>query len=687
MTLVMKMSENDITMMMSEPLPPRRLRDLPKKNYNEEPIVISHPKEKKKTPSFFDCSSDDEELPVMQPLPIVLKEAPCRKIKGYEPIRQFLSKRIKDQVSALCNLSAKIDIALTRRVSMMGDDKPLLYNMMLSGTSGCGKTETVLAIRHLLGMDPGYEYEYAFVEIDGSVMTQESQVNCVTGAAAGLVGYKDGNSLADKLNYAINPLYKPQLPDDGETKPKPKKNKKKSTQPPPVQPSPPPVIMLFIDEVDKVSYEFLKSINGLLDKGSYSTPSGVSFMLPKQTAMMIIFTSNYGAVEIAAMKMPYDEEAEQFVMRDMRASGLQPYTIGRIGDIFPYYPLRGETLRALLTEKLEQYLKSSIVAQQLTQIHKVQYDDDFKELLVNYVHQKVDGDHGVRGAIRQLFHKLDLLFSTALNILKAMIEEGSDDETAIREQSLHLTGHEFNFQEFTDQVNHEFATIIDSICHNPANDQIISKWQEQPSAPSGILNAMGMRLGPRNLCHFALPVINVNMLVTDDERERSRRIESEKRAQKLREVVVKVDEIVNSDALSAKSAIKRIKKLTSKEPDLLLDWQEDESDDDEPRVRELTDKEVDVEEERLAKKRKDISPPSPQRKEKRPRLTESTSSDTSESDDAMENEKPRRKWKIRQSIDGFTYQGSIKGKKKYICDRCGKDNIDSRFADTHVCKL
>lgn len=97
-----------------------------------------------------------------------------------------------------------------------------------------------------------------------------------------------------------------------------------------------------------------------------------------------------------------------------------------------------------------------------------------------------------------------------------------------------------------------------------------------------------------------------------------------------------------------------------------------------------------VEEKRLAKKRKNASPPSSGQKEKRLCLTESSSSssssdETSESDDAIENANSNRKRKYRQSVKGFSYDRFYKGKKKYVCNACGKSNIDSRYTDTHRC--
>lgn len=99
-----------------------------------------------------------------------------------------------------------------------------------------------------------------------------------------------------------------------------------------------------------------------------------------------------------------------------------------------------------------------------------------------------------------------------------------------------------------------------------------------------------------------------------------------------------------------------------------------------------------VEEKRLAKKRKNPSHPSSEQKDKRLCLTESSSSssgsssdETSESDDAMENANSNRKRKYRQSVRGFSYDRFYKGKKKYVCDACGKSNIDSRYTDTHRC--
>ena len=52
----MNMSESD---MMSE-FPPRRLRDLPKKNYNEEPVTLARDRKKNTSLVLSDCSSEDD---------------------------------------------------------------------------------------------------------------------------------------------------------------------------------------------------------------------------------------------------------------------------------------------------------------------------------------------------------------------------------------------------------------------------------------------------------------------------------------------------------------------------------------------------------------------------------------------------------------------------------------------------
>lgn len=57
--------------------------------------------------------------------------------------------------------------------------------------------------------------------------------------------------------------------------------------------------------------------------------------------------------------------------------------------------------------------------------------------------------------------------------------------------------------------------------------------------------------------------------------------------------------------------------------------------------------------------------------------------ESSESDD--EEERPRQKRPRYAEIEGFTYQCSYKGHKKYSCNDCGEHHIDSRSLKNHVC--
>lgn len=78
---------------------------------------------------------------------------------------------------------------------------PLIRVVTMSGVSGCGKTETSRRVANLLGVT---ESDNTYLEIDMSVMTDSTQTNQLTGGGIGLVGYEDGNTLADKLNMALS---------------------------------------------------------------------------------------------------------------------------------------------------------------------------------------------------------------------------------------------------------------------------------------------------------------------------------------------------------------------------------------------------------------------------------------------------------------------------------------------------
>jgi hypothetical protein len=636
-----------------------------------------------------DSSSDTDHEPEFQAsTPSLLKQGLFRSATGVERIYEFLKTRVKNQDTGLYNVATTVSTAMWKKKSSWGEGKPLLYKMTLSGTSGCGKTETVLAVRHYLGMDTGYEYENQFIEIDGSTMQDETQVNCLTGAAAGLIGYKDGYSLSDRLNKAINKpitLAKNNNKKKKASSPMPftkKRTTPKKAIPPPKEPDPPPFIFLFVDEVDKVCEAFMLAINGLIETGNYHTPSGIGFQLPKETAFFIMFTANYGAEAIAEMPRRNDEAAEKLVLDAMDENGLKPHTVARMGQIIPYYPLEEEALKALLSTKLEEYIQQSPLLASFLATNKIRCDENVKNILLQHVLQKVSEVHGVRGAIRQIFQKLDLMFDKAFDVLQRMVDAG--DTSLPLTEPLELTGHSINMKEFENSVEHEWNDIIRLIKSNPANEQSLARWREE--TPGGVVNTMGMKLGGQSICNFVMHYTIINhhhhhvhnhrdnktlakkvAQLRDESRVLKKTLDhvftlaNESTSSNHIEVVQQIRDIANEKQVLIKASSSSSCSSSSSEDEMEVDGNK------RPKVI-LAIKN---------KKRKNEEEEERDRRETK-RLKESQD----ESDESStENRKRGRRPK---PIPGFTYSSRQSKHSYYICNDCCKE-IASRYIPLHHC--
>jgi MoxR-like ATPase len=355
----------------------------------------------------------------------------------YDFILRFLQTRIKAQPVAISRVATQLAALLTRRESIYGTDKALLSKLVLCGPTGCGKTETTLALKKLLGMEAGYEYEKQCVEIDGSTMGNETQVNCLTGGAAGLVGYRDGGSLAERLLQALhshNTTEWTQLQrmnkrskayQDAKQLYEQKLSRMTDEE------RYPPYLMLCIDEVDKVAPEFMLNINGLLETGHYQTPSGISFVLPRCTRLLIVMTSNYGDAEIVAMPWHDTARAIKLVEQDMQQARLSKFTIERMGELVIYYPLAPETLNKILTEKLGNYLQqmSQTMWKQFgnsaeeAPVEFLKCSDTLRGALIKKVLVEIDVERGLRNALRKLYETLETLFTRATGELATLISD------------------------------------------------------------------------------------------------------------------------------------------------------------------------------------------------------------------------------------------------------------------------
>lgn len=375
-------------------------------------------------------------------------------------IEKFLQSKIREQNIAVRTLALKL-VNIRNRTSYTGHVPPNLHKLLFTGTSGCGKTETARWVKHLFGMDYGYEYERQYIEV-----TKDRKEDEVIETVR-----PDANALIDRLNMALK-----YCGEDDE--------KRRCG----VYPR---FIMLLIDEIDSMDDAFVCNISSLLRSGCQTnSETKRSFQLPRETTLIIVFTANYGEEGIRLIPKPYiDNTAKLCVCEDMIQRGMSENTIRQMGDIVPFYPLNTETLKVILMGRLEQFIEESPLC---AQFGEITYDGNVKNLLIDKVINLTEQGRGIRQGLGKLLENIGEFFETALYELH---DKGHVVENV--KNTLVVTLREIDLKNFDEQMEREWEPFLNdimrSIMANPCLHGTISEYRTKEESVDTISMFMGSR--------------------------------------------------------------------------------------------------------------------------------------------------------------------------------------------------
>jgi type VI secretion system protein VasG len=244
-------------------------------------------------------------------------------------LKGLLANRVIGQADALDVISQRIQ---TSRATLDDPNKPVGV-FMLVGPSGVGKTETALALSDLL-----YGGEHNLITINMSEFQEPHTVSTLKGSPPGYVGYGEGGVLTEAVRRR-------------------------------------PYSVVLLDEVEKAHPDVLELFFQVFDKGSMEDGEGRQIDFKNN---IIILTTN--ACTDQMMKLCADPETAPSSKGMVQALKpelnkiFSPAFLGRM-VIVPYYPVRDEALKKIITLKLGK------IQRRIQENHKVAltYDEAFVE--------------------------------------------------------------------------------------------------------------------------------------------------------------------------------------------------------------------------------------------------------------------------------------------------------------------
>lgn len=221
-------------------------------------------------------------------------------------LEQVLGGRVIGQSHALEQISERIR---TSKASLEDPSKPIGV-FMLVGPSGVGKTETALTLADLM-----YGGERNLISINMSEFQEAHTVSTLKGSPPGYVGYGEGGVLTEAVRRR-------------------------------------PYSVVLLDEVEKAHPDVLELFFQVFDKGKMEDGEGREIDF-KNT--IIILTSNAGTDTL--MKLTADPETmpgPEGLIKALKPELdkiFKPAFLGRM-VIIPYFPVRDEALKKIITLKL-----------------------------------------------------------------------------------------------------------------------------------------------------------------------------------------------------------------------------------------------------------------------------------------------------------------------------------------------
>jgi type VI secretion system protein VasG len=239
---------------------------------------------------------------------------------------EYLGQRIIGQDYSLKAIGQRL---VTSRASLDDPGKPIGV-FMLVGPSGVGKTETALALSDIF-----YGGERNLITINMSEFQEAHTVSTLKGSPPGYVGYGEGGVLTEAVRRR-------------------------------------PYSVVLLDEVEKAHPDVLELFYQVFDKGKMEDAEGREIDF-KNT--IILLTSN--ACTDTMMKLCADPEtapgpkALVDAMKPELNKVFKPAFLGRM-LILPYYPIRDEAMKKIIT------LKLSKIQKRLAESHRIalQYGDE-----------------------------------------------------------------------------------------------------------------------------------------------------------------------------------------------------------------------------------------------------------------------------------------------------------------------
>lgn len=398
--------------------------------------------------------------------------SPIEKLSGSNDYYTFLGGNVKEQKTAMASIAERLQAIKEKRIAYYGQSN--IFKFFFCGTSGCGKTETTRWIKFLFGMDPGYEHENQYLEVTRDLLDDDE---CDDDDEE-IVESSDSLVNIEVLIRALNSL----LSNYGTIK------RKKGTR------RYPRFVMLSIDELDKMPNKFFSRIQQLLNLGRLTTKTGASFVLPSETTLIVVFTSNYGEEGIRKMETKLDAEAIPLISKDMHNNGMSLSLVKNIeNDIVPFYPLKTETLRGILAERLEQYIRESSISEQFGEISCA---DDVKNMLIDKVINLTEPGRGIRQGLGRLLEKIGTFFG---KVLQELIKKENIMQSVYAKNSLVFTLQEIDLKKFDEAIEEECIEFIREIMQCLMNDPRSVASVEDHRKRNENINALSMYVGQNHL--------------------------------------------------------------------------------------------------------------------------------------------------------------------------------------------